>query len=67
MRAKRHQFAQACLDVAETGAVAVEAFERMMSLGVNPRQGVAHRIVQPLRRIAADNRDQRGKRSWLGP
>jgi hypothetical protein len=67
MLAKRHQFAQPRLDIAEASAVAVEAFERMVPLGVNARQGVAHRIVQPLRRIAADNRDQRGKRSRLGP
>ena len=67
MLAKRHQVAQPRLDVAEAGAVAVEALERMMALGMNARQGVAHRVVQPLRRIAADHRDQRGKRSRLGP
>ncbi len=58
MRAKRDQFAQTRLDVAEARAVAVEVFERMMSLGVNARQGVAHCVVQPLWWVAADNRDQ---------
>ena len=57
MLAKRHQVAQPRLDIAEAGTVAVEALKRMMALGMNALQGVAHCVVQPLRRIAADNRD----------
>ncbi len=62
-----HAFGQLRFDIRKAGAVAIEALQGMVALCMDSRQHVAQGVVQALRRIAADHRDQGGERSCLGP
>ena len=65
--AQLHELGEPRLHVEERRAVAVELLQRPAMVLVDPGQHLAERVVERLRRIAADHGHQRRERSRLGP